>query len=126
MIVIKKENNNLKLNGNNKNTNLLEANYYINNNLLTNVINRINFVTKDIIQINKKGDGNYFMKCLVLFIYNDENYHPNARNEIVNYIEILKKENEKIEIETIIGDLKINEYIQYIKNLNAWERELEK
>ena len=66
------------------------------------------------------------MRCLSLFIYNDENKYKNVRNEIVNFLKMHRNEFLDIELETEIGNMYIDDYIQYIENDGKWGGELEK
>lgn len=66
------------------------------------------------------------MRCLEKLIYKDGNHHPIIRTEIVKYLENNKNKYENMGIETEKGVLKINDYINYIKNLKTWGGELEK
>ena len=118
-------NNNNNPNLNYTNSNNINYNNYINHKFINNVINKLNIDNKDVIKIDVKSDGNCFMRCISLFV-NNENYHLKIREEIQNFIEINKSLFNHLEIETEVGILNIEDYIIYIKKPKSWSGELEK
>ena len=72
------------------------------------------------------GDGNCLMRWIALFKFKDELKHNKVRKDIVNYLKLHINEFQKIEIDTEIGSLNINNYINYISKLGTWGEELEK
>ena len=72
------------------------------------------------------GDGNCLMRWIALFKFKDELKHNKVRKDIVNYLKLHINEIQKIEIDTEIGSLNNNNYINYISKLGTWGGELEK
>ena len=66
------------------------------------------------------------MRCISLFIFRTENYHYRVRSDLVNYLINNKSNFEQIAIETEIGKLEFNDYINYIKKPGSWGGDLEK
>ena len=67
----------------------------------------------DIVKV--EGDGNCFIRCLSLFIYNDETEHLRSRNEIANYLLANWQKYENINIDTEDGEKNILEYINWMR-----------
>ena len=61
------------------------------------------------------GDDNYFMRCIAIFVYLDENSQLRVRIEIVNYLLSNWRNYENITLQIEEGDKSIIDYIIWIK-----------
>ena len=66
------------------------------------------------------------MRCIAIFIFQNEEKYLIIRDKIVNYLIAYENLFNQLEIETEIGLLNFHEYLNYIKNPGAWSGELEK
>lgn len=120
-------------NNNNHNNNIYtyiydinDSNNYINYKFVNRVKYKNNIDEKEITKIDVQPDGNCFMRCIALFVYKNENLHIMIREKIVKYIEEHKIMFQHLQLETEIGLLNFNEYLNYIKTSQAWSGEIEK
>ena len=79
--------NNIRNLYNNLNINNLVP-QYINYIFYSKILHRENRYNNEVIKIDVNPDGNFLMRCLSLFIYNDENKYKNVRKEIVYYLKL--------------------------------------
>ena len=80
-----------------------------------NFLEESNISINNVDRIDVKPDGNCYMRCVALFIYNNEDEHLRVRNKIANYLSQHSSEFENIKIPTEECCKSVKEYINYIK-----------
>ena len=94
---------------------LIAINLLLMKNFIKNFLEESNISINNVDRIDVKPNGNCYMRCVALFIYNNEEEHLIDGNEIANYLSQHSSDYENIKIPTEEGWKSVKEYINYIK-----------
>ena len=98
---------------------------FINEEFYKNFLEESNISINNVDRIDVLPDGNCYMRCVALFIYNNEDEHLRVRNEIANYLSQHSSDFDNIKIPTEEGWKSVKEYINYIKLPGKYSGHLE-